>query len=251
MNEKPNEWVSVADLMSGVLAVVALMLVVAILSIKQQSAIAEELPLPETPAQTPQTETEPAQTKLLADLDEFLREFDRSNTDPAIKVSVGERRMWLADGAFDYSSACLRSSAIQSLKEWRAAFPQNLLEIQDQFKVTLEISGHTDSVPVRGGQVDNASRCANYHDNVSLSVARATTAREELTRDLSPEMARYFIVAGYGDTRPLAGMETTDSRNRRVEVRFIVSSHLGASSPTGASSTNAGSVVRADPGLVR
>ena len=242
MNEKPNEWVAVADLMSGVLAVVALMLVVAILSIKQQSAMTAKVPPPEPPVQTPLVE--PAQTEPLAELDEFLREFDRNNTDTAIKVSVGERRIWLVDGAFDDSSACLHSSAIQSLKGWRAAFPQHLLEKQDWFKVTLEISGHTDSFPVRGGQVNSASKCASYHDNVSLSVARATTAREELTRDLSPEMASYFIVAGYGDTRPLPGIEITDSRNRRVEVRFIIPSNLGASSPTTALSANAGSASR-------
>lgn len=249
MNEKPNEWIAVADLMSGVLAVVALMLVVAILSIKQQSAIAEAPPLSEAPVHSQHVES--TQGKLLADLHEFLREFDRSNTDPAIKVSAGDLRILLADGAFDNSSACLRTSAIQSLAKWRAVFHQRLIEIQDPFNVTLEISGHTDSNPVRGGQVSSISRCASYHDNVSLSVARATTAREELIKGLSPKMASHFIVTGYGDTRPLPGIETTNPRNRRVEVRFIIPSNLDASSPTAAQAINAESAIIADRSLVR
>jgi len=34
------------------------------------------------------------------------------------------------------------------------------------------------------------------------------------------DAAKRVIVAGYGDSRPLAGLAPDDDRNRRVELRF-------------------------------
>lgn len=240
MNEKPNEWVAVADLMSGVLAVVALMLVAAILLSRQQAATRpSKVPAPVAAASAPAVPAPPKKVSpeedLFGAIDGFLTAFQSRNTDPSIRVSVAERRIWLADGAFDQASACLLPRARQSLESWRAVFPRHLLARKDQFKVTLEIGGYTDSDTVNG-LVNDASRCARYQDNVGLSVARATTAREELIKDLSPEMARHFIVAGYGDTRPLPELQPSDPRNRRVEVRFVASVHPSASSASSAAS---------------
>jgi chemotaxis protein MotB len=235
VNEKPNEWVAVADLMSGVLAVVALMLVAAILLSKQQAAAkaskvtaaAPPASAPSSPAARPVASPE---GERFEELDRFLRDYESTNTDPSIRVDVAERRIRLADGAFDHASACLLPGALQSLKGWRAKFPKHLLTGEGQSKVTLEISGYTDSDKV-SGLVNDAKKCARYEDNVGLSVARATQAREELIKGLSPELARHFIVAGYGDTRPLPNLHPSDPQNRRVEVRFVSPVRLGASQP--------------------
>jgi chemotaxis protein MotB len=33
--------------------------------------------------------------------------------------------------------------------------------------------------------------------------------------------AKRVVVAGFGDSRPIEGLEPTDGRNRRVEIQFI------------------------------
>ncbi|MBV8623646.1 MAG: flagellar motor protein, partial [Herbaspirillum sp.] len=46
-------------------------------------------------------------------------------------------------------------------------------------------------------------------------------ARLLLIGHSAPEAARRVIVAGYGDSQPLPGLDASDERNRRVEVRFV------------------------------
>lgn len=208
MNEKPNEWVAVADLMSGVLAVVALMLVAAILLGRQQAAAR-------------QAETGKNISKGRVEVSRVLSDFARGNRNPSIRVDVQGGRILLTDEAFDNASACLQAAARGSLDALRTTFPRQLLATNADFDVTIRIEGHTDSkvvqAPVRG-----AGRCAEYSDNVGLSVARASEARKVLIIGLDAEAKRRFIVAGHGDTHPLDKLDPTDARNRRVEVLFSV-----------------------------
>lgn len=218
MNEKPNEWVAIADLMSGVLAVVALMLVAAILLSRQQAAarLAE--------MRKPVSKGHAEVTRILAD-------FEGGNRNPSIRVDVLGSRILLTDEAFDNASACLQATARRSLDALRTTFPRQLLAKNADFNVTVRIEGHTDSkvvqAPVRG-----AGRCADYSDNVGLSVARASEARKVLISGLDAEAARRFLVAGYGDTHPLEKLDPTDAHNRRVEVLFSVENPLSIA-PTG------------------
>jgi chemotaxis protein MotB len=61
-----------------------------------------------------------------------------------------------------------------------------------------------------------------YDDNYTLSAARAREARKALIGNLDSDTARRIIVAGYGDSSPLAGIDPADARNRRVEVQLTI-----------------------------
>jgi chemotaxis protein MotB len=73
----------------------------------------------------------------------------------------------------------------------------------------LRVEGHTDNVPISGGQ---------FHNNWELSAARATAVLEQFLADGIPP--RQLSMAGYADQHPIAPNTTADGRalNRRVEV---------------------------------
>lgn len=84
---------------------------------------------------------------------------------------------------------------------------------------TILIEGHTDTRPSdrRGG-------------NWTLSTDRARAFLELMTgpalalRDLRNASGQPMLgLAGYGDSRPRPGIEGADARNRRIEIRFILS----------------------------
>ena len=230
MNEKPNEWVAVADLMAGVLAVVALMLVVAVMLSRLKTVPppvlppsppvnSKSAPAPLTPEQVADLDAKAVERKLYGEIEKFLEEFQRDNVDPAIKVYVKEHRIGMSDEAFDSASACLNRQSILTLYLWRRNFKKHSASMEAGPGVTIIVEGHTDSFPVHGS-VNDSSRCARYGDNVGLSVARASNARSQLVDGFPAEMQRRFVVAGYGDTRPLSPLDPTNGRNRRVEVLF-------------------------------
>lgn len=80
---------------------------------------------------------------------------------------------------------------------------------------TVLIEGHTDAVPA---------------DNWRLSTDRARAVLDLIQRQRAalgalrnPSGQPMLGLAGYGDSRLLAGMPGTDARNRRIELRFLLS----------------------------
>ena len=108
------------------------------------------------------------------------------------------------------------------------AFPSGRGVLNDQFLRTLKplvpllaetpgtivVSGHTDNVPITGGQ---------YRSNWELSAARATSVVHELLAS-DDIMKDRITVQAFGDSRPLAdnGTEEGRARNRRVEITIRV-----------------------------
>jgi len=94
--------------------------------------------------------------------------------------------------------------------------------IQKFIYQSIEVAGHTDSIPVR-----NDPR-RTFQDNAELSRARAEHASQALING-GVEVERVKAV-GYADTRPIATNETRTgrSKNRRVEI-VISSSPVGPS----------------------
>jgi chemotaxis protein MotB len=82
------------------------------------------------------------------------------------------------------------------------------------------VEGHTDNRRVNGPVTNKDEFCTVYDDNFTLSAARAREARQLLIGHSGLDAAKRVIVAGYGDSRPLAGLAPDDDRNRRVELRF-------------------------------
>jgi flagellar motor protein MotB len=83
---------------------------------------------------------------------------------------------------------------------------------------TIFIEGHTDNRPLnRPG-----------YSNINLSLDRAQAVHKVLVTDssLSPYRNKLdqplFSFSAYADSRPLAGIDPGDSRNRRVDLRIVM-----------------------------
>lgn len=105
-------------------------------------------------------------------------------------------------GSFSSGSAELKFAYIPVIAKIRDV----LLNVRG--KVSIE--GHTDNIPVSGGQ---------YESNWGLATARALSVGHELFADPRIDQSR-FTVMGLAATRPLAPNNTAENRsvNRRVEI---------------------------------
>jgi len=76
--------------------------------------------------------------------------------------------------------------------------------------ISVNIEGHTDSIPIRGGK---------YEDNWALSVARATSIVRILVNDYQVDPTR-VIASGHSSYDPVATNSTPEGRaaNRRTEI---------------------------------
>ncbi len=73
----------------------------------------------------------------------------------------------------------------------------------------IVVIGHTDDVPLRGGQ---------FHDNEALSLARAEATADQMRTSL--DRADRIVAIGRGSTEPIASNATQEGRaiNRRIEI---------------------------------
>lgn len=100
-------------------------------------------------------------------------------------------------------------SGSADIKEKTSAALDILAVILKKNPGRIVIEGHTDNVPVSGPK---------YTSNWELSTARASSVLSVLIHQgLDPNR---FIIAGYGEYRPIASNATEDGRalNRRVEI---------------------------------
>ncbi|HTI92453.1 MAG TPA: OmpA family protein [Puia sp.] len=76
-------------------------------------------------------------------------------------------------------------------------------------EITVDIEGHTDSIPIRG----------KYQDNWDLSTARATSIVRILTVDYKVDPVR-IVASGHSQYDPVQPNSTADGRalNRRTEI---------------------------------
>jgi len=106
---------------------------------------------------------------------------------------------------FDSGSAYLKPESSDALMR----ISEKLKEIPG--KVAIE--GHTDNVPLSSTSI--------YKSNWELSAARASSVLHFLLqRGLAPDR---FLIAGYGEYRPVADNDTPEGRtkNRRVELIIL------------------------------
>lgn len=95
---------------------------------------------------------------------------------------------------------------------------------------TLLVEGHTDSDPVALGN--------RFQDNLELSSMRAATVQRMIARCEPSVLAlrnseQYPVLStsGYGSTRPVANNRSDFSRNRRIDLRFLLEPSLGEPRP--------------------
>jgi|GEM_PF-2688794 len=117
--------------------------------------------------------------------------------DGSVVVTLG------AGGAFSSGSADITAEA--------QAIIADLQQVSDK-ATRIVITGHTDNVPLAGGQ---------YRDNWDLASARASAVLREITDSgLVPDAE--LVAQSMGDTQPIADNATPEGRekNRRVEIEI-------------------------------
>lgn len=210
MQKKPSEWVSISDLMSGVMAVVMLLLVISVL----QNTYAE---------MKHKQELEGSQKAIQQNMNQMLQEIKTSvskdGAENLIDFNVTQSKITLKDSVFARGSACITPEATQALTKIQDKISDFL--VKSPYAGIL-VEGHTDNVPVASPVINYAQFCTVYDDNFTLSAARAREARKLLIGKLDENTAKRIVVAGYGDSQPLQGISPADAANRRVEVKFIV-----------------------------
>ena len=100
--------------------------------------------------------------------------------------------------------------------ELRKEFVPLLLKIGEVLSKTkgeIIIAGHTDNVPLSGGQ---------FKSNLGLSMARAGSVAEYLLKSTSIDPKRLSTM-GFGEYRPLASNDTEAGRQKNRRVEIIVS----------------------------
>ncbi|MFU0886165.1 OmpA/MotB family protein [Kluyvera sichuanensis] len=210
MKDKPNEWVSISDLMSGVMAVVMLLLVMSVLQ-KTWSDIKHKQEMEQG------INTQRARVgEMLGSIKTTL---DGTANEGLVALDVNSQKITLRDGVFNRGSACIASQASQAL----ATIETQVVRFLSEFRSgQVYIEGYTDNLPVTRPVTNFDVFCTVYDDNFTLSAARAREARKFIVGDLAPAFARRVIVAGYGDSQPIPGVAPEDARQRRIEVRFVL-----------------------------
>ncbi|KPG98294.1 flagellar motor protein MotB [Pseudomonas sp. RIT-PI-q] len=222
MREKPSEWISISDLMAGVMAVVMLMLVVSVLQNKAaEAAMRVEKQQMEAARQAEKAQgAATQQTRLSALLEAMRTDLAHGGEGGLIDVDIKNRRLTLPDNAFGRGSACVTPEARQGVTQLSG---RGAPFIHDYGQGQVLVEGHTDNVPVSRPVTDFVRYCTVYDDNYTLSAARAREARKLLVLALDGQQSLRVIVAGYGDSRPKPGVDPASAENRRVEVQLVVS----------------------------
>lgn len=210
MKDKPSEWIAISDLMAGVMAVVMLLLVMAVL---QQSVSQMQYETELAKAKAGQGDSV---AKVMTTLQNMLQQ---KGTRELMSLDMRSNRLTLRDGVFERGSACMTAEAKAAAGTVQSQLARFL---QENPQARILVEGYSDNVPVRQPVLDYQRFCTVYDDNFTLSAARAREARRALVGALNASAASRVVVAGYGESRPLAGVAPEDPRNRRVEVKFLI-----------------------------
>ncbi len=135
-----------------------------------------------------------------------------ANANPGL-FEFDEKRGMLrfkSDVTFDSGSAKLTSNADEVLRQFAT-----ILNTGQAQELEVRVVGHTDTVPIR-----RSATAAAHPTNMFLSAHRSISVRDALVGDGVD--ANRFMVAGYGEFRPIAENSARgNADNRRVEV-FLV-----------------------------
>lgn len=210
MKDKPNEWVSISDLMAGVMAVVMLLLVVSVLQ-KSFSDLKHKQEIEKGAASQ--------REKVNHMLAELKHSLSGTANEGLVAIDVNAQKFTLRDGVFSRGSACITEQAKQAFISIEVRIVDFLREFPDG-KVYIE--GHTDNLPVSRPVTNFQAYCTVYDDNFTLSAARAREARKLIIASLDSAKAKRVVVAGYGDSQPIPGIAPEEAQQRRIEVLWTI-----------------------------
>jgi chemotaxis protein MotB len=129
---------------------------------------------------------------------------------PDIRV-VGDRFVFQSEVLFALGSADLSPAARKRLTPVVTALRQISGEIPPNINWILEVDGHTDRHPIKGGR---------FASNWELSTARAVSVVDYFVSQGIP--ARHLAAAGFGEWQPLDPHDSDAAfeKNRRIELRL-------------------------------
>lgn len=224
MKDKPSEWIAISDLMAGVMAVVMLLLVVSVLQ-KSFADLNAKQEMEKAAAENKRLEDEVKAAKhdkkdKLGEMLQSMQEvFVQQGAGSLVTFDISAGKITLKENVFSIGSACITPQAKAALESVNNKIA-DLLSMSGSGQIFVE--GHTDNIPVAKPVTDYVKNCTVYDDNYTLSAARAREARKLLIGSLASDTAKRVVVAGYGDSHPVDGIDPSDARNRRVEVRFVI-----------------------------
>ena len=147
---------------------------------------------------------------------EKLRELVKDNIDPNALIAGDTRTILFqipSSDLFEPGGATLAEGAgnliLETIEE----------EMRDGVKQVI-IDGHTDNVP---------TKTAIYPSNWELSAARASSVARFIIKKMRFN-AKFLVVSGYGEHRPMKPNTTDDNRasNRRVEIKVVKDKNVAA-----------------------
>jgi len=147
---------------------------------------------------------------------EKLRELVKDNIDPNALIAGDTRTILFqipSSDLFEPGGATLAEGAgnliLETIEE----------EMRDGVKQVI-IDGHTDNVP---------TKTAVYPSNWELSAARASSVARFIIKKMRFN-AKFLVVSGYGEHRPMKPNTTDDNRasNRRVEIKVVKDKNVAA-----------------------
>ncbi len=227
---------TVSDLMAALLFVFLIALVTFILTFQEETNIREQ-------ERKNLEATLEALTNTSALRAALLREIKQKLESAGVQVEIveehgllrlGEDAITFRSGSAELGEAeLLRLTKLQTvLAEVLPCYGKNALAGCVSTQVgkleSVLIEGHTDNVPLRGGEFESnfdlsAARALSVYQNV---INRGTPAGRALMAIRNEQSLTVFGVAGYGEDRPLPGRAyeapTNDARNRRIDIRFIM-----------------------------
>jgi chemotaxis protein MotB len=137
---------------------------------------------------------------------ELQEEFQEFKTSVEIEVEENEVTIrMMGEATFDTGSAKLRQEFVPLLLK--------IGEVLANTSGEVIIAGHTDNVPLIGGQ---------FRSNLGLSMARAGSVAEYLLKSTSIDPKKLSTM-GFGEYRPLASNDTVEGRRKNRRVEIIVS----------------------------
>jgi chemotaxis protein MotB len=139
-------------------------------------------------------------------MDELEDEFQEFKSSIDIEVNEDEVTIrMMGEATFDIGRAALRKEFVPLLLK--------IGEVLSKTKGEIIIAGHTDNLPLSGGQ---------FRSNLGLSMARAGSVAEYLLKSTSIDPKRLSTM-GFGEYRPLASNDTEAGRQKNRRVEIIVS----------------------------
>lgn len=150
-----------------------------------------------------------ALAQLMSGVEDYLEEYELGDVITANRTEEGVILVLQDSILFDSAEADILESGMPFLDE-----VGNLLS---GISNKVRVEGHTDNRPIS---------TYRYPSNWELSGARAGSVVRYFIEELELNEDR-FLIAGYGETRPVADNDSSDNwaKNRRVEIVILDSEH--------------------------